>query len=144
MKLKPKEGCNEVDFHGIPVVKPVDCPFVAADEDGRVYPYYEEPTTCNGKWRGDYEYRIAVVDLGDNDWRETLVEYDADGNVVKPKRRFMVRGKVVEQPASECEWVIIYADGDTAWCESFADAVDGSHVFDIRSAIHIDDLQEVL
>lgn len=144
MKLKLKEGLHEVDYHGISVIKMIDHPFLATDQNGRVYPYKHPPEPIVSAWRGDGGIvSLAKIDLGDNDWRDTLVEYDADGNVVKPKRRFMIRGKVVEQPSPEREWVVINSAGCCVWHYDLLAASNMFNFGEVASVVHIDDLQEV-
>ncbi|HGJ5869258.1 hypothetical protein [Arsenophonus nasoniae] len=70
---------KQVDYFGIELTVDADINFLAADDDGFVYGYAFKPeySLALKAWvsKGGYEpYPVAKVNLGDKDWKETLVE----------------------------------------------------------------------
>lgn len=149
-----------VDYHGVPIWKPVHHPYVGMDRDGKVYSHSTEPTTSDGwAWTTparDYFF-VAMFHSEGMDFEKSLVKYDVDGNIVKPKRKFLYRGVVVTQPNPECEFVHATASGAIYWSNHLLWAASSvtrqeiqdktMDIADVRhwqtSQRHIDELQEV-
>lgn len=81
MKLieKCERETKQVDYFGIELTVDADINFLATDDDGFVYVYAFKPeySLALKAWvsKGIYApHPIAKVDLGDKDWKETLVE----------------------------------------------------------------------
>uniref|UniRef100_A0A3B0M1S5 Uncharacterized protein n=1 Tax=Arsenophonus endosymbiont of Trialeurodes vaporariorum TaxID=235567 RepID=A0A3B0M1S5_9GAMM len=83
MKLieKCKQETQQVDYFGIELTVDADVNFIASDDDGFVYGYVFRPeySRVQKVWASEDEgghvpHPVAKVDLGDKDWKETLVE----------------------------------------------------------------------
>ncbi|WGL97381.1 hypothetical protein QE177_09115 [Arsenophonus sp. aPb] len=81
MKLieKCEKETKQVDYFGIELTVDADINFLATDDDGFVYGYIFKPeyTRVPKVWGSKGVYvtgPVAKVDLGDKDWKETLVE----------------------------------------------------------------------
>ncbi|HGJ5855687.1 MAG TPA: hypothetical protein ACHBZ9_15450 [Arsenophonus nasoniae] len=81
MKLleKCERETKQVNYFGIELTVDADINFLATDQDGYVYGYYCKPIFVdkNGIWVPKQDFMthpVAKVDLGDKDWKETLVE----------------------------------------------------------------------
>ncbi len=69
---------KQVNYFGIELTVDADINFLATDQDGYVFGYYLKPLLehINCFWlpKRIPSYSIAKVDLGDKDWKDTLVE----------------------------------------------------------------------
>ncbi|WGL96259.1 hypothetical protein [Arsenophonus nasoniae] len=81
MKLieKCKKETKQVHYFAIELTVDADVNFLATDDDGFVYDYVFKPeySLALKAWvsKGGYEpHPVAKVDLGDKDWKDTLVE----------------------------------------------------------------------
>lgn len=82
MKLTTVSSLTKIaQFHNIGVEVPHDTSFIAADGDGTVWAYTRHPA-CNfesGCWENNAAgdaIKVAVVDLEDMKWEDTLVEVE--------------------------------------------------------------------
>ncbi|WGL96512.1 hypothetical protein [Arsenophonus nasoniae] len=78
MKLleKCERETKQVNYFGIELTIDADINFLATDDDGFVYGYCKKPMKVPERWKPKFTLQqpIAKVDLGDKDWKETLVE----------------------------------------------------------------------
>lgn len=70
---------KQVNYFGIELTVDADVDFLATDKDGYIYAYYNKPGAISKSefWvqkESFMPHPIAKVDLGDKDWKETLVE----------------------------------------------------------------------
>ena len=70
---------KEVEYFGKTITVHADCAYMATDKDGRIYAFYFKPRILpdDVMWSvspmGDDVF-IGRADLGDTDWKDTLVE----------------------------------------------------------------------
>ncbi|HGJ5863970.1 hypothetical protein QE197_11930 [Arsenophonus nasoniae] len=71
---------KQVDYFGIELTVDAGVNFLAADDEGFVYGYFHKPIiySTEGIWitkeKDHFYHYVAKVDIGDKDWKETLVE----------------------------------------------------------------------
>lgn len=157
--MKLKKDWHYVDFHGMQVPKPKSHPFLFANDCGKVKSSSKrpEPHTYHDFWLMKFDH-VCIgqhFDLDGMDWKKSLVEYDQDGNIVHPKRRFWFRGFVVIQPSPKHTFVRVSQSGCVYWStqplwqkdyyeikDEALDDVNTDHWQ--TSQRHIDELEEAL
>lgn len=75
-----KEIQKQVDYFGISLYVPSWTNYLATDSDGEVWAFSKNPEVEGKNWvlSGVYEAEhVANVDLEGEDWKNTLVEYEA-------------------------------------------------------------------
>jgi hypothetical protein len=81
MKLIEKFYTGEVDYFGIKLLLPDGFSYLATDQDGEVWAFYEEPYIGIATWQPKHYKEksppslLAKVDLKGLDWKETLKYY---------------------------------------------------------------------
>jgi hypothetical protein len=64
-----------VFYFGIKLWIPKNFNYLATDRDGRVYAYENKPEPSDDVFLGTLPHYLGEVDLEDQDWTESLVEY---------------------------------------------------------------------
>ncbi|QXF35193.1 hypothetical protein CE143_19990 [Photorhabdus luminescens] len=67
-----------VNYFGIELLVPFWTKFIVTESKGIVLAWNKRPSQINGNWdsespQSQYEI-VAIVELGDTDWRETLIK----------------------------------------------------------------------
>lgn len=80
MKLIKDAEYRTVEYFGEDLGIPAHHNYIATDENGFAYSFYERPEYQDGEWTHDEDYRhsiqyIALFDLQDLEAQNTLVEY---------------------------------------------------------------------
>lgn len=79
-----KKITKRVKYHGLEIDMPFDHTALAVDYNGDLWSYSEKPQLIHIEksaiWAGHNPVHLGYIDLDGTNWKNTLVEYDCNGN----------------------------------------------------------------